>query len=272
MPGSCSTRGGRRGADARDGRRRAARAARRGLCGGALGRRPRLLREVRDPGAPWPETLRFFFNLPSSGCWPRSTRPCGRRRTGAGARRRRGDRARLRRQAQPRRDRARRLHAGRLAVPGRDPRAPAGPATTGASTAPSPPGARDMFETYEVAFLYADPWKWQSELEEWGRAVARTRGRVADQLGATDGAGRRPVPQRDRGRPTDPRRRPGADPARAERAAAPAAGTRTAEASTCSRRRAGTLIDACVAACSRSRRRCSHRVPPEPFPFLAAYT
>lgn len=27
----------------------------------------RVLREVRDPGAPWSETLRFFFNLPSSG-------------------------------------------------------------------------------------------------------------------------------------------------------------------------------------------------------------
>ena len=27
----------------------------------------RLLREIRDPGAPWPETCRFFFNLPSSG-------------------------------------------------------------------------------------------------------------------------------------------------------------------------------------------------------------
>ena len=27
----------------------------------------RLLREVRDPAAPWPETLRFFFNLPSAG-------------------------------------------------------------------------------------------------------------------------------------------------------------------------------------------------------------
>jgi phage terminase large subunit-like protein len=28
---------------------------------------PRLLREIRDPGTPWPETARFFFNLPSSG-------------------------------------------------------------------------------------------------------------------------------------------------------------------------------------------------------------
>jgi phage terminase large subunit-like protein len=27
----------------------------------------RLLREVRDPGTPWPEACRFFFNLPSSG-------------------------------------------------------------------------------------------------------------------------------------------------------------------------------------------------------------
>ena len=28
---------------------------------------PRILREVRDPGAPWPETVRFFFNSPSAG-------------------------------------------------------------------------------------------------------------------------------------------------------------------------------------------------------------
>jgi phage terminase large subunit-like protein len=27
----------------------------------------RLLREIRDPGVPWPESLRFYFNVPSSG-------------------------------------------------------------------------------------------------------------------------------------------------------------------------------------------------------------
>ncbi len=31
-----------------------------------------------------------------------------------------------------------------------------------------------MFEHYEVAFLYADPWKWQDELEQWaGRWLNR---------------------------------------------------------------------------------------------------
>jgi hypothetical protein len=34
-----------------------------------------------------------------------------------------------------------------------------------------------MFSTYDVQFLYADPWQWQSELEEWD---ARWPGRVVE--------------------------------------------------------------------------------------------
>jgi phage terminase large subunit-like protein len=34
-----------------------------------------------------------------------------------------------------------------------------------------------MFETYDVAWLYCDPWQWQSELEDWD---ARWPGKVVE--------------------------------------------------------------------------------------------
>ena len=81
----------------------------------------RLLREVRDPGAPWPEVVRFFFNVPSAGTLaavdPVAWDACERERELEP-----GERITLgcRRLALAGRDGAGRLHRGRLAVPGRD--------------------------------------------------------------------------------------------------------------------------------------------------------
>ncbi len=129
----------------------------------------RLLREVRDPGAPWPETTRFFFNCPGAGTmaavdpatW--STRMVERELV-AGER----------------------LTLGFDGSHSKDGTALVGCTEDGwlfpVEILERPANAPDnwridrqrihrvlehMMATYNVGLLYADPWGWQSELDSW---------------------------------------------------------------------------------------------------------
>jgi phage terminase large subunit-like protein len=130
---------------------------------------PRILREVRDPGTPWPEALRFFFNLASSGVMA-AVDPL----------------------VWAARARARELVEGEPIALGfdgshsRDGTALCGCTRDGwlfpVEILERPAKADEawrvdrgrihralehMFESYDVQRLYADPWQWQSELDTW---------------------------------------------------------------------------------------------------------
>lgn len=139
----------------------------------------RILREVRDPGQPWAETLRFYFNVPSAGMlaavdplvWAEQRRP---------------------RDLVP----GERIGLGFDGSSSRDATALVGCTADGllwpiailerpAAAAPDwriPRPELDealvqTFERYDVGYLCADPWRWQAELDEWaerwpGRVVA----------------------------------------------------------------------------------------------------
>jgi hypothetical protein len=129
----------------------------------------RLVREIRDPGTPWPETCRFFFNPPSSGVlaavdpvvWASLARK-------------------------------RELVDGEpIALSFDGSHSHDGSALVGCTQdgwlfpveiLERPANAGDnwridrarihralehMFASYRVEYLYADPWTWQSELDEW---------------------------------------------------------------------------------------------------------
>ena len=145
----------------------------------------RLLREVRDPGAPWPEIAAVLLQRPV------------RRHAGRGRSRRCGTRAERDRELVEGERLGARLRRLAFAATGR--RWSAARATAGCSRSRSSSDRRTrgedwrvdrcrihralehMFATYDVAFLYADPWKWQDELEEWADALAGPDRRVADQ-------------------------------------------------------------------------------------------
>jgi Terminase large subunit, endonuclease domain len=129
----------------------------------------RLLREARDPGAPWPETQRFFFNLPSSGVLTAVDPTVW------------ADRKRSR-ELEPDEP----IALGFDGSHSRDGTALCGCMRDGwvfpVEIIERPPNADDdwridrtpihravefMFTTYNVAALYADPWQWQSELDAW---------------------------------------------------------------------------------------------------------
>lgn len=130
---------------------------------------PRLLKEVRDPGTPWEETARFFFNVPSSGVLAAVDADVWASRA-----------------------------TERTLVPGepvalgfdgshsRDGTALVGCTMDGwlfpVEIVERPDNAEDgwridrarihraveyCFENFDVQYLYADPWTWQSELEGW---------------------------------------------------------------------------------------------------------
>lgn len=128
-----------------------------------------LLREVRDPGAPWPEVVRFFFNVPSAGTLaavdPVAWDACERERELEP-----GERITLRCDGSHSQD-ATALVActvdgwlfpveiiERPANAPRDWRIPREQIHR---------ALEYMFDSYQVEFLFADPWKWQSELEGW---------------------------------------------------------------------------------------------------------
>ena len=137
----------------------------------------RLLREIRDPGAPWSEVARFFFNSPSAGTlaavdpalWESLHVP---RQLIAGERIAIGfdgshshdatalvactldgflypleilERPKI---AEWRVDRSR-IHRA----------------------------LEDAFGTYDVTYVYCDPWGWSSEMEQW---AARWTGKIVD--------------------------------------------------------------------------------------------
>jgi phage terminase large subunit-like protein len=129
----------------------------------------RLLLEVRDPAAPWPETLRFFFNLPAAGMLAMVDPPAW-------------DALRTERT----------LEAGETISLGFDGSDTRDATALVAITADGclipleiierPAGADDdwrvdrarihkaverAFDTYYVTALYADPWGWRSELADW---------------------------------------------------------------------------------------------------------
>lgn len=129
----------------------------------------RLLREVRDPGAPWPETLRFFFNLPSSGVLAAVDPVVWRSRA-------------VTRELRP--DET--IALGFDGSHSKDGTALCGCTRDGhlfpilILERPTGAGAEwridrkqvhraleYVFATYNVGLLFADPWQWQSELDTW---------------------------------------------------------------------------------------------------------
>jgi hypothetical protein len=128
----------------------------------------RLLREVRDPSAPWSETSRFFFNTPGAGTL-----------------------AAVDPTLWMSRERRREFAEGeRIALGFDGSHSQDGTAVVGCTAdgwlfpieiIERPPKVDDwrvdrskvqravefMFDTFEVVYLYADPWRWQDELEAW---------------------------------------------------------------------------------------------------------
>ena len=182
----------------------------------------RLLKEIRDPGTPWPETCRFFFNLPSSGVLAAVDPAVW---------------ASRKREARPAEARSRSRWASTARTP----------ATARRSSAAPRDGWLFPVEILERPPNVGDDWRIDRDedpprarvhLRELQRRlpvrrsvavavgarrmvgeVARPGRRVPDEPDAEDGARGRPVPLRDRRGAREPRRRPGPDPARAECAA-----------------------------------------------------
>jgi hypothetical protein len=129
----------------------------------------RLVREVRDPGAPWTETLRFFFNFPGSG-------------TSAAV----DPASWASRAVQRELVDGEQLALGFDGSHSRDGTALVACTADGwlfpveilERPANAPDGWRidrtkitraldHMFNIYDVEFLYCDPWNWRSEMESW---------------------------------------------------------------------------------------------------------
>jgi phage terminase large subunit-like protein len=131
---------------------------------------PRLLREVRDPGAPFAESLRFYFNVPSAGLLsavdPITWATCKTTRTLED-----GERIGLGFDGSRSRDATALVAATQdgflvpLAIVER-------PANAGdgwlIDRSVIQRAIEDAFGRFEVGFLYADPWHWRDELDEWG--------------------------------------------------------------------------------------------------------
>lgn len=130
--------------------------------------RARLLREVRDPGAPWSEIARFFFNVPSAGTlaavsptlWQSRLQP----RELAD-----GERIALGFDGSHSQD-ATALVActidGHL-VPLEIIERPANVDDWRVDRQRIHRALEHAFQAFDVAALYADPWKWQDELADW---------------------------------------------------------------------------------------------------------
>jgi hypothetical protein len=131
---------------------------------------PRLLREVRDPGAPFAESLRFYFNLPSAGLlaavdpiiWAarKTTRTL-----------QDGERIGLGFDGSLSHDATALVactHDGflvPLAIEERPGNADEGWTIDRRVIARA---LEDAFDRFDVGYLYADPWHWRDELDEWG--------------------------------------------------------------------------------------------------------
>jgi phage terminase large subunit-like protein len=128
----------------------------------------RLLHEVRDPGVPWEESVRFYFNVPSSGTLAAVDAVLWAERY-------------LERELAD----SEQLALGFDGSHSQDGTALVAITADGwlfpVEIIERPPRVEDwrvdrsrieraltyMFEHYEVTHLYADPWKWQTELVEW---------------------------------------------------------------------------------------------------------
>ena len=131
---------------------------------------PRLLREVRDPGTPFAESMRFYFNLPSAGLLA-AVDPI----TWAARKTTRtpqdGERVGLRFDGSRSRDATALVACTQdgflvpLAIEER-------PANAGddwlIDRRVINRAVEDAFERFDVGYLYADPWHWRDELDEWG--------------------------------------------------------------------------------------------------------
>ena len=128
----------------------------------------RLLREVRDPAAPWSETSRFFFNTPGAATLAAVDPTLWLSRE-------------VERELVP----GERLALGFDGSQSHDATALVGCTADGwlfpVKIIERPPKVDDwrvdrskvqravewMFENYEIVWLYADPWRWRDELEAW---------------------------------------------------------------------------------------------------------
>lgn len=128
----------------------------------------RLLREVRDPGAPWPETARFFFNCPGAGTlaavepalW--DSREVARELV-------EGERLSLGFDGSHSRDGTALVACtedGFLVLVELIER-PANVDEWRVDRERIHRALEHMFETYDVSLLFADPWGWRDELEQW---------------------------------------------------------------------------------------------------------
>ena len=202
---------------------------------------PRLLREVRDPGAPFAESLRFYFNVPSAGLlaavdpitWAarKSTRTL-----------QEGERIGLGFDGSRSRDATALVacNRGRVSRPARD-RGTAGERLRRVDDrqARDPACARGRVRPLRRRLPLRRSVALARRARRVGSSLARPRRRVSDQPQREDGAGRRPLPDRHRREPHRARRRRSIHPARPDRAAAErSAATRTAAAGTRSRRQA----------------------------------
>jgi hypothetical protein len=180
----------------------------------------RILREVRDPGVPWGEVERFYFNLPAAGTlsavdpalWASHA---GRRELSP------GEQVALGFDGSHSQDGTALIgctadgYLFRCEIIER----PAGVEEWRVDRSRIHRALEQLFEEYAVAYLYCDPWKWRDELDEW---AARWPDRVVevptnlDQAHAPD---RRPLPHRAGRGAHHARGRPRSLAARPERAA-----------------------------------------------------
>jgi hypothetical protein len=128
----------------------------------------RLLREVRDPGVPWSEIARFYFNVPGAGTlaavdpglWDsrQASRELGE-----------GEKIALGFDGSHSQDGTALVGATRdgWLFPVEILERPAGVDDWRVDRSRIHRALEHMFATYDVAYLYADPWKWQDELQEW---------------------------------------------------------------------------------------------------------
>ncbi|HEV8105560.1 MAG TPA: hypothetical protein VGP69_17650 [Gaiellaceae bacterium] len=131
---------------------------------------PRLLREVRDPGAPFTESLRFYFNLPSAGllaavdpiAWAARRTPHTLQD---------GERIGLGFDGSRSRDATALVACTKdgflvpMAIEERPANAPEGWTIDRRVIQHA---LEDAFDRFDVGYLYADPWHWRDELDEWG--------------------------------------------------------------------------------------------------------
>jgi hypothetical protein len=157
----------------------------------------RLLREVRDPGAPWTETTRFFFNMPCGGTlaavspalW--ASRQAARKLV-------EGERISLGFDGSHSRDGTALIACTEdgFLCPIEIIERPARTDEWRVDRSRIHRALEDMFERFDVAYVYCDPWRWQDEIAEWAdrwpeRRSSCTRIRIRGCRGSSTASARR---------------------------------------------------------------------------------